>query len=169
MVVGTDASDMKFPGGKLVNPIPRHQENVDYDLALVAFLDILGRKEHILASQQDDDLLRRMVRALEEAGYPIVYPPGNVPSLRRGDVTMSIFSDSIIISRNMSVGDYLGDVFFWQSIDKIGKTLLRHGFFLRGGITMGPMYHTGQIAVGPALIRAIQLEERAAIYPRVRF
>jgi hypothetical protein len=47
------------------------------------------------------------------------------------------------------------------------RYLLLQGFSCRGGISAGSLYHHGQIVVGPALIKAYQLEKSIAVYPRV--
>jgi len=45
--------------------------------------------------------------------------------------------------------------------------LLRQGVLTRGGITKGLLYHSSNIAFGPALIEAYRLESEVAVYPRV--
>lgn len=96
-----------------------------------------------------------------------MFPGEKPPVLQSGHPSLSVFSDSIILSVSITNGDYSGSDMFWRSLDSIGKILLRHGFFVRGAITQNLMYHTGQIAIGPALVRAYELESKVAIYPRV--
>jgi hypothetical protein len=48
----------------------------------------------------------------------------------------------------------------------IWENCLQHGFWARGGIAPGKMYHKENIAFGPALTQAY-LVEQAAVYPRI--
>lgn len=41
------------------------------------------------------------------------------------------------------------------------------GFLVRGGITIGPLYHDSNIVFGPALVRAATIEKDLARFPRV--
>lgn len=139
----------------------------EYDIAMVAFLDVLGWSNLIMQSASDDALLQRMGKALEKAGVPFFYPGGKTSVLQSGVPSISVFSDSMIISQSITNPDPMGMDTFWETLDMIGKTLARHGFFIRGGITKGLMYHRGQIAMGPALLRAYQLENIFAVSPRI--
>lgn len=41
-----------------------------------------------------------------------------------------------------------------------------YGFFFRGGVTIGDLFHDGHIVFGPALNQAYDLESKKAVYPR---
>jgi hypothetical protein len=50
---------------------------------------------------------------------------------------------------------------------KIAAAALRIGFLIRGGVTIGKLYHSRGVAFGPALVTAVEVESRVAVYPRV--
>lgn len=41
------------------------------------------------------------------------------------------------------------------------------GLLIRGGLTVGELYHDENIVYGPAMIRAYEMENKMAIYPRI--
>ena len=49
----------------------------------------------------------------------------------------------------------------------IAFRLLRLGFLVRGGIARGDLFHHVGKVVGPALIKAYELENKKAVYPRI--
>lgn len=49
----------------------------------------------------------------------------------------------------------------------LSRLLMKRGIFIRGGITDGPMFHSGSMAFGPALTAAYDLENRSAVTPRI--
>lgn len=52
-------------------------------------------------------------------------------------------------------------------IQQLANLVIRKGFLLRGGITIGPLYHENGIVFGPALSEAYKLESEDAKYPRI--
>jgi hypothetical protein len=58
---------------------------------------------------------------------------------------------------------------FW-TLDRIGMIvveLAERGFLVRGGLTVGPLHHTNELVMGPAMNRAYKLESKKAQRPRV--
>jgi hypothetical protein len=51
--------------------------------------------------------------------------------------------------------------------EELSRMLLRSGYFPRGGITKGSLYHDHSMVFGPALIAAYRLETEVAKYPRI--
>ena len=49
----------------------------------------------------------------------------------------------------------------------LNRALFHRNVFLRGGITIGKMIHSGSVGLGPALTRAYDLESQIANYPRI--
>jgi hypothetical protein len=150
----------------LVSAPPIQQpENVDYELCNVAFLDVLGWKEFVVASVYDAALRTAMAQAIQTGYVPDMYP--GPPPYQHGAIRVSQFSDCIVFSSNLASG---GADFADQFIDKVimfSHTMLRHGFFVRGAIAMGLMFHRGAVAFGPALTEAALAEKALAKYPRI--
>jgi hypothetical protein len=77
---------------------------------------------------------------------------------------MSTFSDSILISTKINaIG--LGEIIFISAV--ICNRLLHQGVFTRGAISKGKLIHTNTIVLGEGLIKAHEMQETAAIYPRI--
>src|SRR5580704_9524440 len=91
--------------------------------------------------------------------------------------TISNFSDNIVISysldslleslNNKGVTDatvrFLVYPQFVKLLATIAATALRLGFLIRGGATIGNLYHANGVVFGEALIEAVELERRTAI------
>ncbi len=76
-----------------------------------------------------------------------------------------MFSDSIVISQPF---DSFFDISeFVEFISKIQYTLLVEGILIRGGISIGTLYHSDKYIFGTAIISAYKLENEKAIYPRI--
>jgi hypothetical protein len=122
----------------------------------------------------------RDVRTLE-AGQPGLFLPmeaalrhisnskANIDQKRnqgqgRHDARMTQFSDSIVLSYQPSpdaAARALWDAAF------VGQVMLRAGFLPRGGMTIGPLYHTDAAMFGGAFLEAYRLEQEVAINPRI--
>jgi hypothetical protein len=82
----------------------------------------------------------------------------------RGPILTSTFSDNVVISAPASaslVKNLVG------AVAAIQMTSLNLGFLIRGGVTIGELYHDREAVFGPALNRAYELENCVADYPRV--
>lgn len=134
---------------------------------IVAFLDILGATNRIKknkVSQNDSlnlvyNLYKHIINLASENGIK-----------KFADIKFKIFSDNIIIAKELSndnidndVLSLLGCVFVF-SCASVGDSV---GWLVRGGITIGDFYIDDMVAWGSALVRAYELENKIAIYPRV--
>ncbi|WP_019646190.1 hypothetical protein [Novispirillum itersonii] len=139
-----------------------------YDDRTVAFIDILGFKEHIKASERDPDLVTKIYYALsfetpslslaENFAKRLDLKPGTLK-----DITHS-FSDCIAILTG-TTPEEIGLLIFivWQK----SRELLLNGFISRGGISIGKLYHDDSRLFGPAFNKAFQLESTHAGGARV--
>jgi hypothetical protein len=129
---------------------------VEYEDRIVAFIDVLGSSELITKSESDVDCLQR-VNKLVTTDKLFERFMKHLPF-----AAADFFSDSFILSMPVENALYL-----LRECGYLCRHLLLQGFPCRGAITIGPLYHRDRIVVGPALVRAYQLEQGVAIYPRV--
>lgn len=134
---------------------------INYEKRIVIFFDVLGWKSHIQDAGDDPDkvgrlaLLPKILQSLPvlqaaEAGSP-------------SDVRITSFSDCCVISVPYDESA-LPSIIYGLSNTFIGSALM--GFLLRAGVTIGNLYHEGDIVFGPAMNRAYSLES-TGVYPRV--
>lgn len=134
--------------------------NAAYEERLVLFLDILGFREIIADTRSNPEILKRILGAIDEIGE---FRQPNVHESKR----VSQFSDSIVVSFAISEESAV----FWL-VNDLALTIINlvdAGFLVRGGVTVGDLIHTGHYLVGPALVRAYEMESRLAVNPRVIF
>ena len=74
-------------------------------------------------------------------------------------VNVSTFSDNIVISTPVAEGNI---PYFLQSMAVMQLMTTSLHFLLRGGISMGDIYHDEEVVFGPALNRAYELESKVA-------
>jgi len=132
---------------------------IRYRPALVTFLDILGFRNLVLQSLAKDvqralDTVRKFTQ-VKGAFAPLSFA----------------FSDSIVRVRfldgaNAKEPQGLLTAELLDIVHAQGE-LIAHDIILRGGISSGQIYANGAEIFGPALIRAYELETKAALYPRV--
>lgn len=131
-----------------------------YQERLVSFIDILGWSSHVSASASDDGLTEKLVDAISAINrLTLSYYKGS-----RHDI-VDRFSDSVIYSSNISCeADIL---LFFANISYLQRQLGKIGFFIRGGVSFGKMWHEQGACFGPALNEAVSLEQCEARYPRI--
>ncbi|WP_255449625.1 hypothetical protein [Bacillus sp. BPN334] len=75
-----------------------------------------------------------------------------------------------------AINDGKGDVFLNQIHTSLNKarhaitnqfSLVLDGFFIRGGVSVGPHFMDEETVFGPELITAYNLESQVAVYPRI--
>ena len=138
-----------------------------YENRFVAFIDILGFKNLIDKTANDEKEMDRVLKVLK---YTANIEKDNYEGLLPGkDITkeVTVFSDSIVISysEDLSIGGALFHIL--MDLVYICVDLLNENIFIRGGVSCGSMYHKDNICFGPAMNRAYILEENDAIYPRI--
>jgi hypothetical protein len=130
----------------------------------VCFLDVLGFKEKIFSIVGDDkkqnDFLSRYIEKVDK----IVLQSAEIHS----DFTTRVMSDSIVIACPVAK-----DKKFALLVDlidlscRIQSVLAESGFWVRGAISFGGLFINESHMIGDAIIKAYQLEENHALYPRV--
>lgn len=135
-----------------------------YSKAIVTFLDILGFRQ--LVAESKPERLHKILEIVEKVATPdsskeLSYEPETI-----------VFSDSIVRVRKIHSEENLQypiGLVFNELLDFVHaqSELIRHGILIRGGITFGNIHIDKNQIFGPALIRAYDLENKFAKYPRL--
>lgn len=139
---------------------------INYEQRIVAYVDILGFSNLIKRSTNNNEILNKIYLALSH--FQEEREKNEKDNERFGDriCEYSTQSDCIVISykfyqKSGAFFNVLTDIYFL--ISEISSL----GFLVRGGITIGKLFHDKQNVFGPALVEAVELEEKCAHYPRV--
>jgi hypothetical protein len=140
----------------------------DYNERYVAFIDILGFREHIRSINTNPEKLEKLLEILNEmaTNYPALSQSMAATQGFENMLRVSTFSDNIVISGQL---DPMGFAIVTTVCATLCARLLTQGVYARGAITVGRLHHTGSVVLGEGLVRAYELESRTAIYPRVIF
>ncbi len=163
-----ESPQRKLEAQREKSEIEAFRDSVKYERRLVAFIDILGWKEAVKNSITQPEKTQRLGLALnhmrnnrrlaqwkQDNGGPDGWP---------GDEQVTFFSDCIAIS---TTADLPGKSQLITSLGFLSACFLSHGFLLRGGVTVGDLYHRDSILFGPGFLKAYELESLRAIYPRI--
>lgn len=130
-----------------------------YEERLVLFVDFLGFKAAVSRTASGEARLADLIDALNAVGAI----GENDEDLSSQMVTQ--FSDSVVVSYTV---DEESAVFrLLNSIAICVLDLVERGFLLRGAVTRGLLLHDEDHVVGPALVKAYEMESRQAIQPRI--
>jgi len=153
--------------------MPHHHEKDDYleagkpvhRLSYCAFLDVLGFSERIRSSYKDktaNKLLqefhaifdRRINRLKSEVDESLLY--------------FKSFSDNVLLAHPRFSEDMESELgFILWSISEYQFEMASKGFFIRGGLSVGPLFVDDNSVYGEALIDAYELESKVAVNPIV--
>jgi hypothetical protein len=153
---------------------PRYEEH------FTAFVDFLGFSEATIG--RDGDARLRILNLL--LSLSALRGEFDIKSEARGDgkttylkPAISTFSDHIVISyplaavrRDMGTEQLTALTVvhhFQQLLTRFAAAAIDIGFLIRGGATIGNLYHSQGVVFGEALLEAYRLESRTSVYPRV--
>ena len=128
-------------------------------------MDILGFKGEVKKASSDELLLDKLYNAIKHIRDERSANQNYASNIN--DFQFSFVSDSIIISAPSENDNCL--YFAFVMAEYMIIELSYYGLMVRGGISVGDMIHEDDIAFGPALNDAVNLEQNIAIYPRVIF
>lgn len=144
-----------------------------YTEKFIAFIDILGFKNMVQASEGDDAKLKQLVELLAKLGTgeeratfetygPICCP--EAPRLNKHlDYCVTQISDCVIISAEISPAGVINLIHHcWQ----VTIRLLQAGIMCRGFVTRGLVYHTPTQVIGPGYQNAFGSEELVTAFKR---
>ena len=133
----------------------------------VAFLDILGIKNFVSNIRQNKDLLKNLINVLKINSK--FEPNKKMTSYGKLEIRSWYFSDSFVFVMKRNGNDQnLSQLFL--IIRFLQDRFWEKGFCLRGAITLEKIYYPTKnenILLGNGIIKAYNLENEIAIYPRI--
>ncbi|MGA2192943.1 MAG: hypothetical protein ABSG42_06135, partial [Nitrospirota bacterium] len=141
-----------------------------YEKRIIAYADIIGWSE-ACRNPLNFDLCRNIVNQI--ANHSRSFSPdikqrlkdtSRVPNAlieEHACIEFSFFSDNFAVSAPVNRGQKVFEIMTWAS-----NQLLLKRFSVRGGVTIGDLYHDHRVIFGPAMVEAVELE-RKAYYPRL--
>ena len=132
------------------------------DKYIVCYLDLLGATEAI---KNDDGTVFNLVKNIYENANKVFRKYAK----NEFELDIKAFSDNIVLSRKIdkSMKESMQILYFIVSISVMLSGALKKNLLLRGGITIGEFYIDTTMVWGKALVKAYNLENKVAIYPRV--
>ncbi len=128
---------------------------------VVAFIDVLGAS--IMIDTDADGSLNAIHKTFQNA----------MESFKKAhevvDFDISIFSDNIVIAKQVTEDDYFEKSFYYiQILSAIVQIhFLKKGILIRGGIAHGNFFQDELMVWGQALVQSHYLESKVAIFPRI--
>lgn len=127
---------------------------------LCVFLDVLGFSAYVQDKEGDEDAFLSIVKSLEYARESLTL--GEELKLLK----VKTFSDNIVIAVKYTDGlEYFGS--FLEFISGYQLAMIEHGFFCRGGLSLGDLVVDDNFIYGNALVEAYKLESEKALNPMV--
>jgi hypothetical protein len=132
-----------------------------YDERYFAYVDILGFQGLIERLKQGDTQFRTLWHLLKQVHAPHKFLSNPYPD---SQFRAQSISDAVAIS---SAPTAEGLLHIFAAIESMAVGLLFEGFFIRGAIVKGSLYHDDNTVFGEALVRAYLLERDVVRYPRI--
>lgn len=135
------------------------QPEISYTERYCAFIDILGFGALI------DDLGHGKVSVSQvQQLLSVVHARRRPERAQDADFRQQSISDAIALSAAVNAAGFDA---ICTAAEELSRRLLRSGYFARGGLTKGRLYHDHSMAFGPALVDAYRLERDVAKFPRI--
>ena len=133
-------------------------KGLHYERRIVFFFDIWGWRAHVGEAGNDPQCVAKLAAVLRLFSQTLV---SQVEHMKGAN--LSSFSDNVVVSL-----PYYPDLVLprLEALASILCGAACMGFFFRGGVTIGDLFHDKDIVFGPALNRAYDLESQEAVYPR---
>jgi hypothetical protein len=133
----------------------------NYPERLCAYIDILGFRGYVASLRDSQAKVTELKNILEMVHSPAIAGLADLGALEYR--TQSI-SDAVAISVVPTVPGMLQ---LFSTLETLALALLAGGYFTRGAITKGRLYHDDTTVFGEALIQAYDLEQNVVQYPRI--
>jgi len=128
-----------------------------YEERYCAFVDILGFGDLVKGEASPI----RIHALLKQIHAPHA---GNEERTKESDFKAQNISDAVALS---TVAISVGLEHLFYVLEDLATNLLFNGYFVRGAIAKGNLYHDDKMVFGPALVDAYTLETTIADYPRI--
>jgi len=145
---------------------------MNYQERVLAYIDILGFKNTVnntvrcsdCKSMDNEPEINRIDIFLDEIHNQLIkdkFMP--LKKIEIKDRVVSQISDSVVISylKENAIYNILQDVYF------LCVMALEKGFLFRGAVVCGKVIHTEKKLFGPAFLRAYNMEQEQAVFPRI--
>jgi hypothetical protein len=136
-------------------------DNPKYEERYCAFVDILGFRG-LIAGLGDGsvqlDTIRKLLSQIHEPHDPRFIGLGD------NDFQAQSISDAVALSTRLTASG-LSSLF--DTLCRLSLALLYEGYFARGALCRGRLYHDPKMVFGDALVNAYTLESQVAGYPRI--
>ncbi|WP_096085895.1 hypothetical protein [Agaribacterium haliotis] len=133
---------------------------IEYTEQIVAFVDILGFSNLINRIEEDEKLHKTLHWALSH--IKSYKKTSEMDNTAHSDLEVSVFSDCIVVT-----GDSENFHGVTWAVGWLQAQLLGGGILTRGGIATGKIHHSDGILYGAGMIKAYQIENSAAVFPRI--
>lgn len=134
----------------------------EYPIRYAAFLDIIGFRELIADLNKDEIQFSAVQDILKNVHNPDLEDLKNL--LPHSDLRAQSISDAVAISASMTAH---GLAHMFMAIERLAQKLLKAGFFVRGAIVKGRLFHNAEMVFGEGIVRAYDFESKVARYPRI--
>lgn len=139
--------------------------DLEYENRIVLYIDILGFKSAIEYSTVNNAFVQKIYATVHSIFNTKKHNENGYYELKSMGVEISTFSDNMVISYPLKLDGAVWAMLFDTIVAIVD--ILSCGFLVRGAITIGKLYHDGDVVFGPALNEAVNLEQMNAVYPRV--
>jgi hypothetical protein len=134
---------------------------MSYVTRYCAFVDILGFRGLIAELNSGRTTYEAIRSALQKIHKPL---PDELGLFEGSDFRAQSISDAVCVS---SAENDMGLLHMLYSLTSLSFELLCLGYFVRGAIVLGKLYHDDEMVFGDALVRAYELETNVARFPRI--
>lgn len=128
-------------------------DQANYSERYCAFVDILGFSELIKELRAGATNFEALKALLQK-----VHSPGT------SEIRTQSISDAVALSTDINPRALLS---LFDALDSLAVDLLCEGYFIRGAIVKGPLYHDEHMVFGEALVEAYKFETEVARFPRI--
>lgn len=133
----------------------------NYGPRYCAFVDILGFSDLVVGLGQGTTNFKLLKDLLSTVHTPRGH---NIKYFSDSNLRAQSISDAVCLSSGCTA---MGLAHMLHTLEEIGMNLLELGYFVRGAIVKGSLYHDDRMVFGEALIHAFHLEQEIVRYPRI--